>query len=106
MCVLARDMILELNQKRGPRSYCVVVGNKCDLRDSRAVSKRRSTESICHHRLENGFVEASAAKENQKTFCRCLKQILAQAHICCTHWERLAMERRRKSLPIQPTYRS
>ncbi|GBM40399.1 GTP-binding protein Rhes [Araneus ventricosus] len=94
-----RDMILELRQKGEDPVPIVVVGNKCDLEDSRAVSKD-ITESVVTIDWENGFVEASA-KENQNIL-QVFKTVLAQAHICYALGT--AMERRRKSLPIQPTY--
>lgn len=94
-----RELILEMRQKGDENVPIVVVGNKCDLEDSREVSKD-ITESVVTIDWENGFVEASA-KDNVNIL-QIFKAVLTQAHICYALGT--AVEKRRKSLPIQPTY--
>ncbi|GIZ04132.1 dexamethasone-induced Ras-related protein 1 [Caerostris extrusa] len=94
-----RDLILETRQKDEDNVPIVVVGNKCDLEESRTVSKD-ITESVVTIDWENGFVEASA-KDNINIL-QIFKTVLAQAHICYALGT--TEEKRRKSLPIQSTY--
>ncbi|XP_054707939.1 GTP-binding protein Di-Ras2-like [Uloborus diversus] len=92
-----RELILELRLKEDSVPI-VVVGNKSDLEDKRTVRKEIA-ESVVTIDWENGFVEASA-KDNHNIL-QIFKTVLAQAHICYALGP--AVERRRKSLPAQPT---
>ncbi|XP_015928756.1 ras-related protein Rap-1 [Parasteatoda tepidariorum] len=95
VCFL-RDLIYELrpNETKIP---IVIVGNKCDLEESRAVSKD-ITESVVTIDWENGFVEASA-KENFN-IVEIFKTVLIQAHVC---YSLVPLIERRKSLPNSST---
>ncbi|XP_049311387.1 ras-related protein Rap-2a [Bactrocera dorsalis] len=78
----------------------VVVGNKIDLvaekEDARKV-EYATTESVVTLDWENGFVEASAAKNENIT--QVFKELLSQAKI--TYNLSPALRRRRQSLPQQ-----
>ncbi|KAG8176476.1 hypothetical protein JTE90_007147 [Oedothorax gibbosus] len=93
-----RELILETRQQGEPHVPIVVVGNKCDLEESRAVPKD-VTESVVSIDWEDGFVEASA-KDNVNIL-QIFNAVLRQAHICYALGK--AVEKRRKSLPVHPT---
>lgn len=93
-----RELIMEIRQ--GDETIpIVVVGNKCDLEDQRAV-RNEIIESVVTIDWENGFVECSA-KENVNIL-KIFKTVLQQAHICYALGK--AVERRRKSLPATSPY--
>ncbi|GFW24176.1 GTP-binding protein Rhes [Trichonephila clavipes] len=95
-----RDCIVELRCKEEQDMVpIVVVGNKCDLEESREVPKN-ITESVVTIDWENGFVEASA--KDRINIWQIFTTALNQADIC--HALLKAEERRRKSLPIQSNY--
>lgn len=93
-----RELILEIRQG-DDRIPIVVVGNKCDIEDMRAIRKE-IVESVVTIDWENGFVECSA-KENINIL-KIFDAVLQQAHICYALGK--AVERRRKSLPAQSSY--
>ncbi|GFT63878.1 GTP-binding protein Rhes [Nephila pilipes] len=97
-----RDSVLEIRRKEEKvLAPMVIVGNKCDLEDSREVSKD-ITESVVTIDWENGFVEASA--KDRLNIWQIFTTALSQSDIC--HALRTAEERRRKSLPVQPNSKS
>ncbi|XP_017486256.1 PREDICTED: ras-related protein Rap-2a, partial [Rhagoletis zephyria] len=78
----------------------VVVGNKIDLVAEREDARKveyATTESVVTLDWENGFVEASAAKNENIT--QVFKELLSQAKI--TYNLSPALRRRRQSLPQQ-----
>lgn len=93
-----RELIMEIRQG-DEKIPIVVVGNKCDLEEQRAV-RQEIIESVVTIDWENGFVECSA-KENANIL-NIFKTVLQQAHICYALSK--AVERRRKSLPVQSSY--
>ncbi|KAG8176475.1 hypothetical protein JTE90_007146 [Oedothorax gibbosus] len=93
-----RELILETRQQGEPHVPIVVVGNKCDLEESRAVPKD-VTESVVSIDWEDGFVEASA-KDNVNIL-QIFNAVLRQAHISYALGK--AVEKRRQSMPVQPT---
>ncbi|GFY42227.1 GTP-binding protein Rhes [Trichonephila inaurata madagascariensis] len=95
-----RDSILEIqNTEEQDMVPIVIVGNKCELEESRQVSKA-ITESIVTMDWQHGFIEVSA--KDRINIRQIFTTALSQADIC--HSVKNAEEQRRTSLPVQSNY--